>query len=135
MLGKVTSETLTDSVYVTPENGGTITVGENTIYGTSTVDFEPGAVSQAQWFYMSVTTGGPIHVDFQPSYEHFGAPVTLDLSYEGADTTGIDPSSIHLYWDSGSSWDLVVPSDAVAGELRLTATLTHFSQYAPGSED
>jgi len=118
---------------ITPEAGGAIEVGDE-IIGKSSLAVPPGAVSAPVEITMKATTSGPVVVEFAPKFE-FAKPVTVSISYRGADLTGVDETNLTVLYnnEASSEWELVTSavnlnSKAVVGYLR------HFSQYAVGSE-
>ena len=118
---------------ITPEAGGAIEVGDD-IIGKSSLAVPPGAVSAPVNISMRATTSGPVVVEFGPELQ-FAKPVTVSISYLGADLTRVDEASLTVLYNDEilEEWELVTStvnlnSKAVVGYLR------HFSEYAVGSE-
>jgi hypothetical protein len=129
---------LITSAWITADAGALLEVGDVSI-GITTLDIPAGAVDDSTLITMDATTSGPIFVDLGPHGTDFNAgslPI-LQISFQGADLSGIDPNTINIYYNNvaESTWDPVEVSVANPTEATVTAPLAHFSQYAPGSEE
>lgn len=117
--------------------GGTITVGDEEI-GMSSLVVPPFAIPQdvgAVAITMSVSTTGPVVVGFTPHLE-FKVPVTVAISYRGADLGGAVESGLTILFNNEmqGEWE-PVQSDPRPVGLEVVGALSHFSQYAVGSEN
>jgi len=126
------------SILVTQDVGGVIVVGEPDVFGETILTIPAGAVSEPTTINMTISYDGPITVDLEPHGIQFAEPVEIAISYKPADLTGVDLDQINVYYFNESlatpDWELVPNSASVPGEFSVTAPLSHFSRYAPGSE-
>ena len=129
---------MTASVLVSQDVGGVIVVGEPDVFGETKLTIPAGAVSEPTTISMKISYDGPITVDLEPRGIQFAEPVEIAISYKPADLTGIDLDAINVYYFNEDltipAWELVPNSASVPGEFSVTAPLSHFSRYAPGSE-
>ena len=134
---KITADNfLIDSLEFTSA-GGTLTVGNETI-GYSSIAVPANALSSTVMITMKVYTSGAVLAEMGPEGLEFNSGTTaeLTLSYKSADLGGLDPNALGMFYynEPLDVWDAVTSQPEPAAET-VVGELTHFSQYAVGSEE
>jgi hypothetical protein len=130
---------LTATATVDKKNGATLVVGDDNGLGMTVLTIPLGAVDKKTHITMNATTAGPIFVELGPHGTVFNPehPVTLEISFKGADLTDVDVEAIKVYYNNETTglWEPLDNSVPDSDGATVTATLAHFSEYAPGSEE
>ncbi len=125
------------------DSGGTVTVTEGVIAGTS-IEVPPDAIEAPVTITVAEAVGAPAPadgivkvgnvVDFGPGWTTFNTPVTIRLPYTDNDlrSAGISDESllrIYYYNIGALDWELVPGSAVDAGNNRVSVGVSHFSMY------
>ncbi|MCH7677049.1 hypothetical protein IH879_19170 [candidate division KSB1 bacterium] len=116
--------------------GGTIVVGTPG-HGISRLSVPFGALStwiqiNFWWESTGFLEGG---ADFSPHGTKFNLPVRVELSYKGADLTGVNEDNLEIryYNETTGQWELI--GNQVDKVKKVVIGYTdHFSRYAIGAE-
>ena len=109
-----------------------------------TLEVLPNSIDQDKEIEISLETtelSGGVWVTFQPHGTVFSPPVVLNFVAHGVDFTGIDPSTVNIYYDNPDTgqWEPMPCDDVIvnvnAGTLRvINARLPHFSRYGVAAD-
>jgi hypothetical protein len=111
--------------------GGTIVLGDSA-HGFSTLVIPANALTNSVninfWWESNNFTA-----EFSPHGTTFNVPVTMELSYEDADLSGIDENDLKIYYynEDTEVWELI-GDDVDTVEKTVTGHTDHFSRYAIG---
>ncbi len=128
---------------ITPGEGGTITV---TASFTTSLTFLPGAVSEPVTVTVEITSGQPTSTGFQlvsealvleaykadgESVTAFAQPFTITIHYDDVDVTGLDETTLKMYfWDINMGQWTALSTEVDETTNRLTATADHLTMFA-----
>ena len=93
------------------------------------ITFPKYALSQDAEALITIDLNDYITVDFGPDGP-FLKPVTVSISYQDADLTGIDPKSLTMSWyDTSTGKWIAVNCTVDAVNKIVKAVVSHFTQY------
>lgn len=95
------------------------------------LDIPPGALDVDTTYSINIPDLSVFYNEFGTDGLVFNVPVTVTMSYRGADLSGVDESSIRIGWwnEDDQQWvDMVCSLDRV--NQTVTGQLNHFSAYA-----
>ncbi len=116
--------------------GGTISVG-NPGHGISKLSVPFGALNtwvqiNFWWESTGFLQGG---ADFSPHGTNFNLPVRVELSYKGADLTGVNEDNLEIrYYNEGTGQWEFIGNEVDTSKKVVIGYTDHFSRYAIGAE-
>ncbi len=110
---------------ISAENGGTLELVDVVL------DIPPQAVDNDTLFSILIPSLDEFYNEFGTEGLVFNVPVTVTMSYRGADLSGVDESTIRIGWlneETGAWEDMLCEVDQV--NKVVIGKLYHFSAYA-----
>ncbi|RMF58828.1 MAG: hypothetical protein D6748_07755 [Calditrichaeota bacterium] len=109
------------------------------MYAEATLQVFPGTISEDAEITISMETTelvGGVHLTFEPHGITFSQPAILNMAVLGADLSGVDPSTIDIYYENQDTgiWE-PMPRDTVIVDVNagliavINGRLPHFSRY------
>ena len=119
--------------YIEKGHDGQIVVGDNTS-GYTTLTIPQDAVPTNMTISVQWSVTGINELVFEPHGVSFMKPLLLSVSYKTADLSGMDESSLRLFYEKDSDLWKLIGGVVNQENKQVNTSLNHFSRYALGGE-
>ena len=125
----------TKTQYIKAEDGGFIILG-NWDYGFSTISFGRNELPPSdsiffEWAPQTTFDGMMNGLEFGPHGTQFNGPVTVTLSYQAADLTGVNQEDLKIAYFNENTGEWEIQQTHVNKWMKTVVVyLQHFSRYA-----